>query len=117
ATNDVPGNDEALGRLPHDDLADIRARAVFGQFIPMAADSRFHDGRFPRRLADPVIERPPTSQPGGEHVECVRLARIDANALAHGRDGHCRRHLSFSFCSLLLNSTSAWNAASASSQN
>src|SRR6266478_6044702 len=45
------------------------------------------------------------------------FGRLPHDDLAHGRDGHCRRHLSFSFCSRLPNSTSAWNAASASSQN
>src|SRR5262249_29195300 len=58
---DVPGHHETLGRLPHDNLADIRARAVFGQFVPMAAEASFHDGRLSRRLADPVVERPPAS--------------------------------------------------------
>ena len=114
---DVPRHHEALGRLPYDDFSDIRARTIFRQLVPMATDTGFHDDDFPRRVADAMVERPPASETRGEDVKCVRLASADANALAHGGNGHCRCHRSLSFCSLLPSSTSAWNAASASSQN
>src|SRR5690349_18769611 len=37
---DVPGHHEALRRLPHDDLADVGARAVLGDLVPLAAEAR-----------------------------------------------------------------------------
>src|SRR5262245_55300567 len=117
AAVDVPGHHEALGRLPNDDFPHIGARTIFRQFVPIPADTGFHDDRLPRCFADAMVERPPAPETRGEDVECMRWARADANALAHGRDSEGGCHRSWSFCSLLPSSTSAWNAASASSQN
>src|SRR5262249_43999197 len=114
---DVPRHHEALRRFPHDDFFDIRPRTIFPQLVPMATHTGFHYDRFPRCFAHAMVEPPPAAETRGEDVKCVRLASADANALAHGGNGHCRCHLCLSFCSLLPRSTSAWNAASASSQN
>src|SRR3974390_1273671 len=43
---DVPGHDEAAGRFPHDDPADIGLRAILGNLEPVAANLRLHDGAF-----------------------------------------------------------------------
>src|SRR4029079_3933604 len=115
---DVPAHDETTRRLPHDDLAHVRPGAVLRDLVPMSAQTGFHDRCLSRRRADAVIEGPPTSQPGCEHFEGARLARLHAYALAHRRNfhrSHC--HLCVPFCSLAPRSTSIWNAASASSQN
>src|SRR4029077_1551139 len=104
---DVPRHDEALGRLPDNDLPDIRLGAVFRELVPSAAETGFHDSRFPRRLADTVIEGPPASQSRREDVKGVRLACINVDTLAHGRDRDCRCHLALSFSFLTLSSTSA----------
>src|SRR5262245_45347084 len=117
AAVNVPRHHEALGRLARDDPSHVRAGTIFRQFVPVATDTGLHGDCFARRFADAMVERPPASETRGEDVECMRRARADANALAYRRNTDCRGHLSFSFCSLLPSSTSAWNAASASSQN
>src|SRR5437868_6536726 len=113
---DVPGHDEAAGRLPYDDPADIRLGAVLAELVPPAAEPGFHNSRFHRQLADALVARPPAPKTGGEDLKRIRLARFYANVLAHGctRDGH--GHF---LCSSLWFAfwTSAWNAASASSQD
>src|SRR4051794_30109449 len=115
-TVDVPGHDEALRRVPDDDLSDIPTRAIFFEFVPKAAETGLPDCRLPWRLADTVVERPPAAEPRGEDFKRMLLAGADADALAHRRNRHCYRHFTSSFWSLVL-SASAWNAASASSQN
>src|SRR5258706_4002908 len=76
AAVDVPRHDETFGRLPHDDLADIRARSVFGQFVPMTAEAGFPDGRFSRRLVHSLVQRAPASQPPSAEVGCLGLAPL-----------------------------------------
>src|SRR5262249_18595830 len=76
-TVDVPLHHEALRWLPRDDPADIRARAVLGKLIPVAAEPRLHSDASARRLADAVIDRPPAAEAGGEDLEGARGARVD----------------------------------------
>src|SRR5262249_18674641 len=89
--------------------------AVRAQFVPAPAQAWLQNRRLHRRLADGMGARPPAPEAGREHLERVRLIGIDANAFAHRRDGDCAVHLPLSFSCLV--STSAANAASASSQN
>src|SRR5207244_3911475 len=63
---DVPAHDDALGRLPGDDPADIRLGTVLGELVPAAARTGFHDRRFHRQLADADIARPPAPKARGE---------------------------------------------------
>src|SRR6478609_8254444 len=104
---DVPGHHKARGWLPDDDLADFRLRAVFCQFVPAAAEMRFHDSRLHRHLADAFVARPPAAKPGREDVECMGCTCIDANALAHRRHLYLFTHLPLPFSTLAPRSTSA----------
>src|SRR5215471_1286028 len=90
---DVPGHHKTLGWLPYDDPADIRLRSVFCQFIPTAAEARFHDGRLHWLVSDAVVARPPPAEAGRESIECAGLGCVDANSLAHRRDLDRHRHL------------------------
>src|SRR5262249_59247158 len=106
---EVPADHETLRRFPHQDLAYIGLRAVLAQLVPAPAQPRLQDRRLHRRPADGVGTRPPAPQAGREYLERVRLIGIDANALAHRRDGDCAVHLPLSFSWLV--STSAANPA------
>src|SRR5262245_18973030 len=112
---EIPADHETLRRFPHQHLANIGLRAVLAQFVPAPAQPRLQHRRLHRRLADGVGTWPPAPETGREDLERVRLIGIDANAFAHRRDGDCAVHLPLSFSWLV--STSAANAASASSQN
>src|SRR5262249_2802941 len=112
---EVPADHEALRRFPHRPLSPHRFRAPPPPLVPPPAPARTHRPRLHRRLADRVRARPPASQAGREYLERVRLIGIDANALAHRRDGECAVHLPLSLSWVVAVSTSAANAASASS--
>src|SRR5262247_2155116 len=109
---EVPADHEALRRFPRQDLAHIGLRAVLAQFVPAPAQPRLQHRRLHRRLADGVGTWPPAPETGREYLERVRLIGIDANALAHRRDGDCAVNLALSLSWLF--STSAANAASVS---
>jgi hypothetical protein len=47
----------------------------------------FHDGCLHRLVADAMVARPPSAEPGREHFEGARLACIDPDGFAHRRDG------------------------------
>src|SRR6516162_3984697 len=114
---EVPADHETLRRFPHQHLADIGLRAVLAQLVPAPAQAWFQDRRLHRRLADRVGARPPAPEARREYLERVRLIGVDANAFAHRRDGDCAVHLPLSLALPWLVSTSAANAARASSQN
>src|SRR5712671_3512289 len=85
---DVPADDEALRRIPEENLADGGLRAVLAGLVPASAKTRLDRHGLQRRSADRSLARPPTVKPRREHFEGTRLARLDADALANGRDGH-----------------------------
>src|SRR5262249_7270342 len=113
---EVPADHETLRRSSHHDLpSDTYCTAVFAHFTPPPPWHRLQ-ARLPhRRPADGVGTRPPAPQAGREYLERVRLIGIDANALAHRRDGDCAVHLPLSFSWLVF--TLAANAGRSSSQD
>src|SRR5215470_901428 len=123
AVVDVPADDEAVRRIPKENLADGGLRAVLAGLVPAPAKTRFHRHGLHRRRADRSPAWPPPVEPGREHFEGMRLAGLDVDALADGSDGHGLIHdaLPFSrglaFVDLGFRSASARKAASASSQN
>ena len=60
--------------------------AVLAQLVPSPAEAGLHHGKLHRRAADRWV-RATTDEPGRKDLESVGLARLDAGALAHRRDG------------------------------
>src|SRR5262249_3155408 len=85
---DIPADDEAVRRLPKENLADGGFRAVLAGLVPASAKTRLDRHGFKRRSADRCLAWPPAVKPRSENFEGTRLARLDADALANGRNGH-----------------------------
>src|SRR5262245_14979257 len=66
---ELPGQDEAIGRLERQYAARLALSAIFVQLIPAAADLRFEDKVHQGSLADAVFLWPPGTKPGGEDFE------------------------------------------------
>src|SRR5713101_2958734 len=85
---DVPADDETVRRIPEENLADGGLRTVLADLVPASAKTRLDRHGLQRRSADRSLARPPTVKPRREHFEGMRLAGLDPDALANGRDGH-----------------------------
>src|SRR5258708_29295161 len=85
---DVPADDEAVRWIPKENLADGGLRAILSGLVPASAKTRLDRHGLHRRRADRSPARPPAVEPGREHFEGIRLAGLDADTLADGRDRH-----------------------------
>src|SRR5262249_15264860 len=81
AVIDGPADDEAVWRLPNENLADGGLRAILAGLVPASAKTRLDRHGLHRRCADRSPARPPAVEPGREHFEGMRLAGLDADAL------------------------------------
>src|SRR6202020_1421480 len=107
---DIPAHHEAMRGLPHLNRADNRLRAILAELVPAAAEARLHHYRLHRRIADRMGAGKPPPDPGREDLEGMGLARLDAQRLAHRRDGDGPRHSTHFGSPLSFDprSTSSW---------
>src|SRR5882757_2847984 len=106
---DLPRQHESLRWLPRNHVSRFARGAVFPDGVPTPADTRLDDALLQRRLEDGMRRGPPARHLGGKHREGARLTRLNDQLLAYWCNSN---HSCESF-----DSSSAWKAMSASSQN
>src|SRR5262249_10139534 len=83
---DLPGNDQALRRLPNAHVSEYDIGSVLVAGVPAAADERLDHRLGDRGRADAVALRPPAVDTRGEYGECLRRGRFDHDRLADRGD-------------------------------